>query len=111
MGMAVMDQTTGWQTPTKNSRSYGPVSDMRRPNARRPGVSPGRRNSNLPCGRSATVAEEAQQEQEQVDEVEIERERAHHRLAAHDGAVFHRVVHLLDPLGVPGGQACEDQHA
>src|SRR5215831_8437429 len=30
------------------------------------------------CRTSAAVAEEAQQEQEQVDEVEIERERAHH---------------------------------
>ena len=37
--------------------------------------------------RSASVAEEAQQHQEQVDEVEIEPQRTHHRFAAGDGAV------------------------
>src|SRR6266568_5837876 len=49
-------------------------------------------------GGSTPVAEQAQQHEEQVDEVEIERERAHHRLAAPDGAVVHRVVHFLDAL-------------
>ena len=37
--------------------------------------------------RLAAVAEQLQQHHEQVDEVEIEPERAHHRLAAGDGAV------------------------
>src|SRR6266853_97087 len=46
--------------------------------------------------RSAAVAEQTQQEQEHVDEVEVERERAHHGLASRDGAVVHRVVHFLD---------------
>src|SRR6266487_4581601 len=63
------------------------------------------------CCASAAVAEEAQHEQEQVDEVEIERQRAHDGLAADDGAVLHRVEHLLDLLRVPGGKACEDEHA
>src|SRR5450759_4266122 len=44
--------------------------------------------------RLSAVAHKAQQEQEQVDEVEIERKRAHHRLAAGDGAVVVRAVHL-----------------
>ena len=38
----------------------------------------------------AAIAEQAKQHQEQVDEVEIEPQRAHHRLAAGDGAVIHR---------------------
>src|SRR5436190_11486483 len=49
---------------------------------------------------SAAIAEQAQHEQEQVDEVEIERQGAHDSLAADDGPVLHRVVHLLDLLGV-----------
>ena len=61
--------------------------------------------------RSAAVAEEAQHEQEQVDEVEVERERTHHRLAGRDRAVLVHVIHLLDLLGVPGGQAGEDEDA
>src|SRR5215813_14052483 len=89
----------------------GPLCGLRRTNATAPRLITGAPEFQSPCGRSATVAEEAQQEQEQVDEVEIERERAHHRLAADDGAVFHRVIHFLDPLGVPSGQAREDQHA
>src|SRR6516164_6239986 len=76
-----------------------------------PAVGPGRSNSQLRCWASAAVAEEAQQEQEQVDEVEIERQRAHHGLAGGDGAVVHHVIHVLDLLGVPSGEAGEDQHA
>src|SRR6185295_17238164 len=49
---------------------------------------------------SAAVADEAQHEQEQVDVVEIERERAHHGFAAGDGAVILHVVHFLDLLGI-----------
>src|SRR3954467_10035741 len=60
---------------------------------------------------SAPVAEQAQHHQEQVDEVEVERERAHHSLAATDGAVIVRAVHLLDPLRVPSGQSGEYDHA
>src|ERR1700694_960029 len=52
---------------------------------------------------SAPIARQAQQHQEQVDEVEIERKRPHDHFAAADGAVVHRVEHLLDLLGVPGG--------
>src|SRR5262249_43766217 len=102
MGMAGMDQTTD-ADDGRIARPWSAVR-LRRANATAPRLIAGAPEFQSPCGRSATVAEEAQQEQEQVDEVEIERERAHHRLAAHDSAVLHRVIHLLDPLGVPGGQ-------
>src|SRR5690349_18076432 len=59
---------------------------------------------------SASVAQESQHEQEEVDEVQVERERAHHRLAADDRAILHRVIHLLDTLRVPGGQARKNEH-
>ena len=61
--------------------------------------------------RSAAVAEQPQQHQEQVDEVEIEPQRAHDRLAAGDGTVVHRAVHLLDVLRVVGGEPDEHEHA
>src|SRR5262245_62047082 len=79
-------------------------------NKKTPGLKPGRSLQSLRW-RLAAIAEEAQQEQEQVDEVEIERESAHHCLAAGDSAVIVHAVHFLDLLGVPGGQAREDQHA
>src|SRR5262245_17525657 len=60
---------------------------------------------------SATVAEELQQEGEQVDEVEVELERAHDGLAAGDHVVVAREIHLLDALRVPGGEAGKDKHA
>src|ERR1044072_2114685 len=54
------------------------------------------------CSTLVPVAHEAQQEQEHVDEVEIERQRAHDlRLAVKIGA-GDREVHALDLLGVPG---------
>ena len=59
----------------------------------------------------SAIADQAQQHEEQVDEVEIERQRAHHGLAASRVHIVRRVVHLLDLLGVPGGQPGEDQHA
>src|SRR5215216_7037909 len=71
-----------------------------------PGAEPGAQSRALCCC-SATVAEQAQQHQEQVDEVEIERQRTHDGLAAGDGAVIHRAVHLLDLLRVPGGEPGE----
>src|ERR1700690_1360732 len=46
------------------------------------------------------VAHQAEQHQEQVDEVEVERQRAHHRLAARDRAVVADVVEFLDLLRV-----------
>src|SRR4029077_10196664 len=58
---------------------------------------------------STAVAEQPQQHHEHVDEVEVERQRAHHCLAAGDGAVVLDIIHFLDLLGVPGGQAGEDQ--
>ena len=59
---------------------------------------------------SAAIAEEAQHEKEQVDEVEIERQRPHHGLATDDRAVLHRIIHFLDALRVPRGEAGEDEH-
>src|SRR5262245_19360564 len=46
----------------------------------------------------AAVAEELQQEHEQVDEVEVELQGAHDRLAAGDQHVVAREIHLLDAL-------------
>src|ERR1700756_2205046 len=61
--------------------------------------------------RSAAVAEYAQQHEEQVDEVEVEPQRAHDRLAAGDRAVIVHVVHFLDRLRVPGGEPGEHEDA
>ena len=57
----------------------------------------------------ASVSQEAKQEQEQVDEVEVKLQRAHHNLAARHGPVLHRAVHFLDALGVPSGHPSKDQ--
>src|SRR5688500_15226158 len=72
-----------------------------------PAVTPGpcRCGSLLEPSRLAAVAEELEQHHEQVDEVEIEPERSHHRLAAGDRAVVARIVRLLDLLRVVGRQA------
>src|SRR5262249_58015523 len=75
-----------------------------------PGGEPGARSRAFACC-SAPVAEQAEQHQEQVDEVEVEGQRAHHGLAAGDGAVIHRAVHLLDLLRVPGGEPGEHDDA
>jgi len=58
--------------------------------------------------RSAPVAHQTQKHQKQVDEVEIEPQGAHDRLTAGNGAVVVYVVHLLDLLCVPGGEASKD---
>src|SRR5664279_90972 len=52
----------------------------------------------------AVGAEQAKQHQEKVDEVEVERQRAHHRLAAGNRAVVVGRVHRLDLLRVVGGK-------
>src|ERR1043166_9066543 len=59
----------------------------------------------------ATLAHELQHEEEQVQEVEVERERAHDRLLAGDRAVIVRGIHLLDALRVIGSEAGEHQDA
>src|SRR3974377_293183 len=64
-----------------------------------------------PFWRLAPVAQEAQQEQEQVDKIEVERQRPHHRLAADEGTAVRGRVHLLDPLRIPRRQAGEDEDA
>src|SRR5258706_10090642 len=50
----------------------------------------------------ASAAHQAQHHHEQVDEVEVERKRAHHGLAAGRSGVIAAVVHPLDPLGIVG---------
>src|SRR5207244_6736768 len=47
---------------------------------------PAQRRRRRGYAHSATITEEAQQEHEDVDEVEIERKRAHYRFAADDRA-------------------------
>src|SRR3546814_5104380 len=57
------------------------------------------------------LPEQAQQQLEQVDEVEIERQRAHHgQLVGPLGPGIGQIL-AFQALGVPGGEACEYQHA
>jgi hypothetical protein len=61
-----------------------------------------------------TPREKAEQEDEQVDEVQIERKSAHDAHLHQAIAVlleFGQICHFLDALGIVGGQACENQHA
>src|SRR5262249_25239414 len=60
---------------------------------------------------STPAAEQAQKHHEQVDEVEIERQRAHHGLAARDRPVVHGIVHLLDLLGIVCRETGEHEDA
>ena len=55
---------------------------------------PGRAGLQSMLAASAAVADQAQQHQKQVDEVEIERQRAHHRLASGRLAVVGGVIHV-----------------
>src|SRR5580700_9328177 len=66
-----------------------------------------------PCGsdHSAAITEQLEQHREHVDEIQIERQRAHDGLAARDGAVVVHIVHFLDPLRVPGGEPGEHEDA
>ena len=75
-----------------------------------------RRRAAEACGprkSAVAVAEEAQQEQEHVDEVKVQRERAEQSAAADGEAVVHGSVfaHHAELLGVEGGEAGEDDHA
>src|SRR3954468_24632687 len=67
----------------------------------RPGVSTG--PFLFPVGyRLTAVAHEAQQEQEDVQEIEIERQGAHDGgLAGHRGIAAHHVIGVLDLLRIP----------
>src|SRR5262245_38082997 len=84
-------------------RSRGDAIEPSKHKTKRPGDRPGR--CTVVPVQSAPVANQAEQHHEQVDEVEVKRQRAHYRLAAAGSAVVVDVVHLLDLLGVPGGQA------
>ncbi len=53
------------------------------------------------------VAEQLQQHQEHVDEVEVETQSAHHGLLGGNFTRVALVVHFLDLLRVVGGQASE----
>jgi hypothetical protein len=59
----------------------------------------------------ASAAHQAQHCHEQVDEVQVERQRAHHGLAAGRNGVIAAIVHPLDPLGIVGREACKDANA
>lgn len=60
----------------------------------------------------ATHTNQAQQEAEQVDEVEIERQSTERGGDAHAGRfTAHFIIHTLKLLRVVGDQAGEDQHA
>jgi hypothetical protein len=58
----------------------------------------------------AALADELQQHHEQVDEVEIERQRTHQRLLGQHVTRIGFQVDLLDALRVPGGEASEDDN-
>ena len=59
----------------------------------------------------APPSHQTQQHHEKVDEVEVERKRAHHGLAARQSGVIAAVVHPLDPLGIVGREARKDADA
>src|SRR4051794_2492394 len=61
-------------------------------------------------GSVAPVPGEAQQHHEQVDEIEVERQRADDRIGP-GAAVRHRQRHRLEPLRIVSGQAREHDHA
>src|SRR5260370_32335683 len=90
-------------------KSSGMASPREAPKTTAPRPWPGRLHASL--GPSAPIARQAQQHQEQVDEVEIERKRPHDHFAARHRAVAHALEHLLDLWGIPGGEAGEHDHA
>src|SRR6185369_15228420 len=61
--------------------------------------------------KSAAVAEQTQEEQEHVDEVEIQRQRAENDRLARKIATLDLVIHQLQLLRIPRGETSEDQHA
>src|SRR3984957_16120289 len=50
------------------------------------------------------LAEQLQQHHEKIDEVEIKRQRTHHRLLVCNFSAVRLEIHLLDTLGVVGGE-------
>ena len=67
--------------------------------------------SSLTCGWLAPLAAEAQQHQEEIDEIEIERERSHQGLLGQRVTRIAMEIDLLDALRVPGGKTGEDDDA
>src|SRR5258707_15295193 len=68
------------------------------------------------CGEGARtlippLPSQFQQQDEEVDEVEIQCERAHQRLFGEYVACIARQINLLDPLRVPSGEAGENNDA
>src|ERR1700719_3917650 len=68
-----------------------------------------------PLGSLASIipalAEQLQQHHEKIDEIEVERQRTHHRLLVSDFSAVRLEIHLLDTLGVVGGKADKYQDA
>src|SRR5258706_14252454 len=60
---------------------------------------------------SPRSAQKAKQHQEQVDEIEVELQRAEDGLLAGKRAVVRGGVTLLDPLRIVGGEPREDENA
>src|SRR5579883_2144301 len=98
--------------PVPTSRR-GTGSAARRRNENPPGSSlpGGSRRDRRGCASVAALAEELEQHQEQIDEIEVEAERPHDRLLAGDLPVIIGDIHLLDLLRVEGGEADEDHDA
>ena len=58
------------------------------------------------------LSEKRQQELEHVDEIEIERQRAHHRGLARKLTITRNIIiFILQTLRVPSGEPCENQQA
>src|SRR4029079_16417650 len=77
-----------------------------------PGGEPGLRTVSL-SWRLVALAEQLQEQREQGDEVQVERECAGDRRTFRDFTALRGiavVVVVLQPLGIPGGEACEHQH-
>src|ERR1700678_1200555 len=71
-------------------------------------------NHQLKRGRSVALAEQLQQQREQVDEVQIQRQRTGDRSPLRHVTALRGVavdVIVLQPLGIPGGKARKHQHA
>src|SRR4051794_15500986 len=68
----------------------------------------------LPCQPSVALAEQLQQQREQVDEVQVERECARNRRTLGNVTALRGIavdVVVLQPLGIPGGEAREHHDA
>src|ERR1051326_7829926 len=80
-----------------------PVADPRNPSSLDSRV-------HLAVALISPLSRQLQQQDEEIDEVEIESERAHQRLLGEYVTGVALDIDLLDPLRVPGGQAGKNKH-